>query len=202
MAKTRAGSLAPGCVAAALAMACAAPPRVEVDRLADADLSAPKTFAIDVDRLAAGEPAWGPSARETARETLAEALRARGLASAEDAASADLVVAVGIRSETRVESEPDVRAGDDVHVHRRRTGLRTPVGDVPLAEEAHVHHHPRAGTTVAERTIRARTVVVEVYEAGSERLVWQATSRAARSREEIDLEDLARRLRAIAARFP
>lgn len=186
-----------------LLLACATPPRVEVDRPAGEDLSGFETFAVREDGSTSDDPAYGPSARAAARSALVAELRARGLERVDDAEAADLLVSVGVFSESRLE-------GGDVYVtpgttgmHRHTTGVRTPVGDVPLSESHHPVHHPPHVTTTPATEVISRTVVVDVFEARSQRLLWRGTSRDARtSRRQIDLDDLRERVRAIASEFP
>ncbi len=189
-------------VAAAIGLACAATPRVEVDMLAGVDRDPPKRFVVDTGTLAAGEPAWGPTARRTAESALTRALAARGYEKAASEAEAEWRVAVGVRDGSREDPLPGPSPRADTRVERRTTGVRTPIGDVPLGEERRVVREPAYDAEAGARTVRTRTVVVEVRDLESDRVVWQGTSRGSRIREEIDLDDLQRRVRAIVAELP
>jgi uncharacterized protein DUF4136 len=181
-------------------LACATTPRVDVDRMPGADLTRYETFALAPETNAGNDPAYGPTAREAARTALVGELRARGLELIADPERADALVAVRIATHTRLEGGEEPTP-DDVYVERQRTGVRTPVGDVPLGEERNVVHR-RGLDDLSTREVLTRAVVVDFFDADSKQLVWSGTSREPRSREEIDLEDLRERVRAIASQFP
>ncbi len=190
-----------GLAASALA-ACATAPKVEIDRLAGADLASHDTFALLPERSAGvDDPAFGPTAKAAAEQALVAELRARGLRRVEPDEAA-LLASVGATSRTRLEPVGTTVAWTRPHVHRSTTGVRTPVGDVPLSQRTVVH--PGTSYAVSGPTGEAtqRTVVVDLVEAESGKLVWRGTSTDRRARRSIDPDDLRERVRAIVGEFP
>jgi hypothetical protein len=184
-------------------VACATAPRVRVDRVEGDALARAQTFALRPDAAAGpGDPALSPTALATAQEELKLSLRGRGYRLVESA-EADLLVAVGTASSTRVDEGEVLIEPGRYDVYTRQTGIGTPLGDVPLSRQSAVVH--RAGAVVVDPVGQRteRSVIVDVFDAKTRQLLWRGTSTmSSAARDRINPEELRKRVRAIAERFP
>ena len=190
-------------LASVLALAgCATSPRVEIQRVDGNALADCETFAIRPDAAAGlADPALGPEALRVAQEELTLSLRGRSYRLSTPA-DAQLLVAVGVTSGLRPESADSVMVSPGYDVYTHQAGIGTPLGGVPVRRDTVVV--PRTDTiSIPSSGELERTVVVDVFDARTQQLLWRGTSTIRRaSRQRIDLDELRERVRAIAGRFP
>jgi hypothetical protein len=183
------------------ALGCASSIPVRVEREPGPDLARFETYAFASDLESAPmDPAFGADARRLVRDELELSLRARGyrLAHPDDA---DMLISVGTTT-AKVTDDREVHEWPAYDVTTQRTGVATPVGDVPLGSRTTVV--PRAPELDPPTTPRAgRTVVMDVFDAETKDLLWRGTAEfRGGTAKKADADALLSRVRAIAARFP
>ena len=183
-------------VSATIWVACESLPRVDTDRLAGTSFAAYRTFAFLPEVAGGGDPAFGPSAREVAVEALASKLEAKGLKLVEQG-EAELLVGIGVSAEREWE-----RGTVRFETYTTRTGVHTPLADVPIREDTWSVHAGDSVEWEATDGTLMRTVVVDVFESVSKRHLWRGTSTYRRGSRSLDLDDLHERVQAIAQHLP
>jgi len=187
---------------ALLSLACASSVPVRVEREPGPGLARFETYAFASDLDAAPmDPAFGPDARRLVRDELELSLRARGyrLAHEDDA---DMLISVGTTT-AQVIDHREVHVWPAYDVYTQRTGVATPVGDVPLGSRTTVV--PRSPELDAAPTTprTERTVVMDVFDAETKDLLWRGTAELRGGTAKSASRDaLIARVRAIVARFP
>ena len=182
--------------------ACATSPRVKVERVEGSALAGYDTFAVRPDAVGSNaDPALGPEALREAQEELTLSLRGRSyrLATPGDA---QLLVAVGTTMGSRLQGGDSMIHPGGYDVVTREAVIATPIGGVPVARDTAVVPRTDVISSPASLDVQ-RTVVVDVFDAKTQQLLWRGTSTMrGGSSQHIDLDDLRERVRAIAARFP
>jgi len=189
--------------AVSLSFGCATSLPVSVEKEPGPALARFETYAfVSEVESAPMDPAFGPNAQRLVRDELELSLRTRGyqLAHPDDA---DMLISVGTTTATQIGSREVHVWPSGYDVYTQRSGVATPVGDVPLSSRTTVvPRSPELDSEPAyERT--ERTVVMDVFDAETKDLLWRGSSvMPSASAKHANPEALVARVRAIVQRFP